>query len=87
MVPLSTMLITSATARRPYLLSMAKDWMMVPPVPAARLSPRVSAPNACSLLATADANLYSPPSEDMKNLNSGALDWLARCDRPICCTA
>jgi hypothetical protein len=44
------------------ITSMAKLWIVVPPVPAARRSPRVRAPSDCSLLATADANLLSPPA-------------------------
>ena len=144
--PVQTTLMSSDTARRPYLPSIAKDWMVVPPVkvsltrsltlsythtrahkllrererwvhggarryttcthhcvqcaarlhilddwyspvPAARRSPRVSAPSDCRRLATADAKRRSPPIEVMSSLNSGAEVWFDRWLRPICWTA
>ena len=50
----------------------------------ALLSPCVSAPSDSKRRATAEANRFSPPTEEMRNLYSGALLWFDRCVRPSC---
>mmetsp|Transcript_33641 Transcript_33641/g.101572 ORF Transcript_33641/g.101572 Transcript_33641/m.101572 type:complete len:282 (-) Transcript_33641:211-1056(-) len=79
------MLPSCASALRPHFVSKlnaVSPRPLAPTVP--RRSPCVSAPSDSSLRATADAKRRSPPTDEMRNLYSGADDWFDRCDRPNC---
>mmetsp|Transcript_7569 Transcript_7569/g.23809 ORF Transcript_7569/g.23809 Transcript_7569/m.23809 type:complete len:295 (+) Transcript_7569:1373-2257(+) len=79
------MLPSCASALRPHFVSKlnaVSPRPLAPTVP--RRSPCVSAPSDSSLRATADAKRRSPPTDEMRNLYSGAEAWFDRCDRPNC---
>ena len=74
-----------ARAFLPHFVSKLKAVNPKPLAPTvALLSPCVSAPSDSNLRATAEANRFSPPTEEMRNLYSGAEDWFDRCVRPSC---
>mmetsp|Transcript_79161 Transcript_79161/g.191468 ORF Transcript_79161/g.191468 Transcript_79161/m.191468 type:complete len:316 (+) Transcript_79161:1317-2264(+) len=79
---LVTMPTSSAIASRPHRVSTSNSDRSE--ASAARRSPRVSAPRACSRLATVDANRRSPPHAVIMRTYCGPWIWLERCVRPHC---
>jgi len=86
---LARLLYIMSSACLPTSASIANESTALPSsaLDVARRSPLVSAPSCDRRLATADANLCSPPMPETSRQYWGAEDWFDRWERPSCWTA